>query len=51
MYMLIEMIMELCIQYPQDCMKGKRPKSKLLDMEFLIPNWVILDTRMPKIVA
>ena len=53
MYMFIKIIIELSIQYPQDCMKGKRPQLKLLDMEFLIPNlyWVILDTGMPKIVA
>ena len=39
-------MIELSIQYPQDCMKDKRPQLKLLDMEFLIQNlyWVILDT-------
>ena len=53
MHMFIKIIIELSIQYPQDCMKGKRPQLKLLDMEFLIPNlyWVILDTGMQKIVA
>ena len=53
MYMFIKIIIELFIQYPQDCMKGKRHQLKLLDMKSLIQNlyWVILDTGMPKIVA
>ena len=52
MYMFIKII-ELSIQYPQDCMKGKRPQLKLLDIDILIQNlyWVILDTGMPKTVA
>ena len=53
MYMFIKIIIELSIQYLQDCMKGKRPQLKLLDMEFEMPNlyWVILYTGMPKSVA
>ena len=51
--MFIKIIIEFSIQYLQDCMKGKRPQLKLLDMEFVMPNlyWVILDISMPKIVA